>query len=102
MTRSRLKNVDLKNQNTTNWNNYNDQRSFCTNLLQKTKFDYFRNLKGTVIMHIKLSNVIDNNKYMIAAIQITNTEIFTFISALDLKLLSCKILFTNRKRQQRS
>ena len=101
MTRSRLKNVDLKNQNTTNWNNYNDQRSFCTNLLQKTKFDYFRNLEGTV-MDIKLSNVLDNNKYMIDSIQITNTEIFTFISVLDMKLLSCKILFTNRKRQQKS
>ena len=101
MTRSRLKNVDLKNQNTTNWNNYNDQRSFCTNLLQKTKFDYFRNLEGTV-MDIKLSNVLDNNKYMIDSIQITNTEIFTFITVLDMKLLSCKILFTNRKRQQKS
>ena len=101
MTRSRLKNVDLKNQNTTNWNNYNDQRSFCTNLLQKTKFDYFRNLEGTV-MDIKLSNVLDNNKFMIDSIQITNTEIFTFISVLDMKLLSCKILFTNRKRQQKS
>ena len=101
MTRSRLKNVDLKNQNTTNWNNYNDQRSFCTNLLQKTKFDYFRNLEGTV-MDIKLSNVLDNNKHMIDSIQITNTEIFTFISVLDMKLLSCKILFTNRKRQQKS
>ena len=101
MTRSRLKNVDLKNQNTTNWNNYNDQRSFCTNLLQKTKFDYFRNLEGTV-MDIKLSNVLDNNKYMIDSIQITNTEIFTFISVLDMKLLSSKILFTNRKRQQKS
>ena len=101
MTRSRLKNVDLKDQNTTNWNNYNDQRSFCTNLLQKTKFDYFRNLEGTV-MDIKLSNVLDNNKYMIDSIQITNTEIFTFISVLDMKLLSCKILFTNRKRQQKS
>ena len=101
MTRSRLKNVDLKNQNTTNWNNYNDQRSFCTNLLQKTKFDYFHNLEGTV-MDIKLSNVLDNNKYMIDSIQITNTEIFTFISVLDMKLLSCKILFTNRKRQQKS
>ena len=101
MTRSRLKNVDLKNQNTTNWNNYNDQRSFCTNLLQKTKFDYFRNLEGTV-MDIKLSNVLDNNKYMIDSIQITNTEIFTFMSVLDMKLLSCKILFTNRKRQQKS
>ena len=42
MTRSRLKNGYLKNQNTTNWNNYN--YNFCTNLLRKIKFDYFRNL----------------------------------------------------------
>ena len=34
----------MKNQNTTNWNNYKYQRNFCTNLLRKTKFDYFRNL----------------------------------------------------------
>ena len=44
MTRSRLKNVYLKNQNAINWSNYKYQRSFCTNLLPKTKFDYFRNL----------------------------------------------------------
>ena len=40
-----------------------------------------------------------NNKYMIASIQITNTEIFEFISVLVLKLLSRNGLFTNRKRQ---
>ena len=33
---------------------------------------------------------------MIASIQIKNTEIFTFISVLVLKLLSRKVLFTNR------
>ena len=38
MTRSTLKNVYLKNQNTTNWNNYKYQRNFCTNPLLKTKF----------------------------------------------------------------
>ena len=32
MTRSRLKNVYLKNRNTANWNNYKYQRNFCTNL----------------------------------------------------------------------
>ena len=47
----RLKNVYLKNQNTTIWNNYQQisiknkyQQIFCTNLLRKTKFDYFRDL----------------------------------------------------------
>ena len=34
---------------------------------------------------------------MIASEQITNTEIFAFIAALVLKLLSRKVLFTNRK-----
>ena len=43
MTRSKLKNFYLKNQNTTNWNNYKYQRDFRTNLLRKTKLDYFRN-----------------------------------------------------------
>ena len=44
MIRSRLKSIYLENQNTTNWNNYKSQRNFCTNLLRKTKRDYFRNL----------------------------------------------------------
>ena len=38
-----------------------------------------------------------NNKYMIALTQITNTEVFTFIAVLVLKLLSRKVLFINRK-----
>ena len=37
------------------------------------------------------------NKYMIASTQITNTEIFAFISVLVWKLLSRKVLFTNTK-----
>ena len=44
MTRSRLKSIYLKNQNNTNRNNYKSQRNFCSNLLRKTKRDYFRNL----------------------------------------------------------
>ena len=36
---------------------------------------------------------------MIPLTQITNTEIFAFISVLVLKLLSRKDLFTNRKIQ---
>ena len=46
--------------------------------------------KGTVLR-------LYNNRYMIASTQITNTEICTLISALVLKLLSRKVLFTNRK-----
>ena len=42
-----------------------------------------------------------NNKYMIPSIQITNTEIFASISALVLKWLSRKVLFTNRKGQKK-
>ena len=34
---------------------------------------------------------------MIASTQITNTEIFAFIAVLVFKLLSCKVLFINRK-----
>ena len=34
---------------------------------------------------------------MIASTQITNTKIFAFIACLLLKLLSSKVLFTNRK-----
>ena len=35
---------------------------------------------------------------MITSTQTTNTEIFAFISVLVLKLLSRKVLFTNRKK----
>ena len=38
-----------------------------------------------------------NNKYMIASTQITSTEILAFIAVLVFKLLSRKVLFTNRK-----
>ena len=38
-----------------------------------------------------------NNKYIIASTQITNTEVFTFIAVVVLKLLSHKVLFTNKK-----
>ena len=34
---------------------------------------------------------------MIASIQITNTEIFKFIAVLVFMVLSCKVLFINRK-----
>ena len=38
-----------------------------------------------------------NNKHMIVSIQITNTEIFVFIAVQVFKLLSRKVLLTNRK-----
>ena len=37
------------------------------------------------------------NKYMIASTQVTNTEIFGFITALLFTLSSRKMLFINRK-----
>ena len=55
MTRSRLKNIYLKHQNTTNWNNYKYQLNFSTNLLRKTKFNYFRNLN--------VKDLSDNKKF---------------------------------------
>ena len=41
-----------------------------------------------------------NSKHMITSTQITNTEIFSFISALVLKLLSRKVLFTKSKNKR--
>ena len=38
-----------------------------------------------------------NNKYVIASAQLTNTEIFAFITVLVFKLLSRKVLFISRK-----
>ena len=37
-----------------------------------------------------------NNKYMVKSTQIKNTEIFAFIDVLAFRLLSHKVLFTNR------
>ena len=37
---------------------------------------------------------------MIAATQITNTEMFAFTTGLVFKLLSRKVLFTNRKNNR--
>ena len=51
--------------------------------------DFYFNLK---VQSCKLYD----NKYMIASIQIKNTDIVTFVSVLVLKLLSRKVLFTNR------
>ena len=48
-----------------------------------------------------LSCKLCNNKYMTASTQISNTESFTFIAALVFKILSRKVLFINKKRQQK-
>ena len=55
------------------------------------------------IRHNKLRDLkgqsckLNNNKYMITSTQITNTEIFAFITVLVFKLLNRKVLFINRK-----
>ena len=38
-----------------------------------------------------------NNKYIIASMRVTNTEIFAFIAVLVFKLLTQEVLFLNRK-----
>ena len=49
-------------------------------------------------MYLKVQSCkLNNNKYMVASTQITNIEIFAVIAALVLKLLSRKVLLTNRK-----
>ena len=40
-----------------------------------------------------------NNKYLIALTEITDSEIFAFLSVLAFKLLSRKIFFINRKNK---
>ena len=44
LMRSRMKNLYLKNKTDLNWSNYKTQRNFCTNLLRKTKKEYFSKL----------------------------------------------------------
>ena len=39
---------------------------------------------------------------MIASVQITNTEVFTFITVLIFKLFSCKVLFIKRKDNRKT
>ena len=70
-----------------NWTVFMDV--ICVSSLSKT---VRKILKGTC-----KSN---DNKYMIASIQIRNTETFAFIAALVLKLLSPKALLTNRKENR--
>ena len=43
-----------------------------------------------------------NNKYVIASTQMTNTEIFAFIAVVVFKLMSHKVLFINKKDNNRS
>ena len=70
------------------------QKSFYFNHVEKAlKSRYFPTLKAQ-------SCKLCNNKYMIASIQITTTEIFAFIAVVVFNLLSRKCLFINRKENE--
>ena len=58
ITRSRLRNNYNKNGTYENWSNYKKQSNICTNILKKTKTDYFNNTA--------IKNVIDNKKFSTA------------------------------------
>ena len=63
MTRSRLRNIFLKNPNTINESKFKKQRNFCVNLLKRTKKAYFNNLDTKQIVDNK--KVLENNKTFI-------------------------------------
>ena len=55
-------------------------------------------LSGFSVFILKVQSYkLHNNKNVIASTQITNTEIFAFIAVPVFKLLSRKVLLTNRK-----
>ena len=61
-------------------------------------FQLVEKLKHVQTFQLKVQSCkLYNNKYMIASIQITDTEIFAFIAVLVFKLLKHKVLFINRK-----
>ena len=60
-----------------------------------TNSEYLQNFLATLLK--VQSCKLYNNKYVIAATQITDTEIFVFIAVIDFKLLSCKVLFLKRR-----
>ena len=54
MTRSRLRNKFNENSTYENWSIYKKQRNICTDILKKTKTDYFNN--------IDIKNITDNKR----------------------------------------
>ena len=60
-----------------------------------TNSEYLQNFLATLLK--VQSCKLHNNKDVIASTQITDTEIFVFIAAIDFKLLSCKVLFIKRR-----
>ena len=59
MTRSRLRNKYNKNRTYENWSNYKEQSNICTNILKKTKTDYFND--------IDIKNITDNKRFWTTA-----------------------------------
>ena len=55
MTRSRLKNVYLRNPNDINRTNYTKQRNYCVNLRRRVKRSYYNSLN--------INNITDNKKF---------------------------------------
>ena len=69
---------------------------------QKSVFLFKLNFQASFSFHylenLKYSHV--NYVIMIASTQITNNEIFAFVTVLVLKLLSRKVLIINRKKNR--
>ena len=58
-------------------------------------------IKGINVWSLQLiTQLWSNNKYLIASIQITNTEIFTFIAVLVFKLLNHQVFVYKQQQQQ--
>ena len=87
MTRSRLKNVYLKNQNTTNWNNYKHQQNFCTNLRWKPFFSN-KGLASSNIVFKEKGNLITENQKLA---NLFNTYFINITDLLQLKKLPLKV-----------
>ena len=79
--------------------------SFCINMIPQQKFN---EMQGWLLLTFPLClyNILKvhlcklcNKKYMITSAQITNIEIFAFITVLVFELLSRICLLINKKRQ---
>ena len=63
-----------------------------------TPTNLFSRNHPTLCFSLKVQSCkLSKNKYMTASTQITSSEILTFIAVLVFKLLSHKVLFTNRR-----
>ena len=77
--------------------------SFITSSQFSATENPLKMMKNVFNLTLKVESCkLNNNKYMIASTQITNTEIFALIAVLVFKLLSHKILFITRKKNNRN